>query len=230
MSKHTINRVEEKYIVSKVKYNKLVKELLKHTVHDEYYRMKVCNLYYDTKDYDLIRRSLDKPVYREKIRIRSYDIPKLDSIVYVEIKKKYNNMSNKRRVDISLKEAYQLLEKHDNANDKQIICELLYAKESYLLQPSCYISYDREAYVDKLTKSIRITFDNNLICRDYDLLLEKGCYGVSILDSDDYIMEIKTDAVIPMWLSRIMTELRLYPCSFSKYGTFYRIINEKRGI
>ena len=34
-------------------------------------------------------------------------------------------------------------------------------------------------------------------------------------------MEIKIPGSFPMWLSRILTDLEIYPASFSKYGTAY---------
>ena len=35
-------------------------------------------------------------------------------------------------------------------------------------------------------------------------------------------MEIKTVGSMPVWLSELLTELKIYGCSFSKYGTEYK--------
>ncbi|MPN57406.1 hypothetical protein SDC9_205100 [bioreactor metagenome] len=34
-------------------------------------------------------------------------------------------------------------------------------------------------------------------------------------------MEIKTSKSIPLWLTRLLSEYRVYPASFSKYGAEY---------
>ena len=34
-------------------------------------------------------------------------------------------------------------------------------------------------------------------------------------------MEIKVHAAYPIWLSKLLCELEIYPISFSKYGTAY---------
>ena len=65
----------------------------------------ICNVYYDTPDYRLIRRSLEKPIYKEKLRMRSYG-PVLDTgEVFLELKKKYDGVVYKRRIQLTQWEA-----------------------------------------------------------------------------------------------------------------------------
>ena len=51
-----------------------------------------------------------KPIYKEKIRLRSYGVPNKDTKVYLEVKKKYKGVVNKRRSTLRLKEAYEFTE------------------------------------------------------------------------------------------------------------------------
>jgi len=37
-----------------------------------------------------------------------------------------------------------------------------------------------------------------------------------------YIMEIKCLGGMPIWLSHILAEMKIYPISFSKYGKIYQ--------
>jgi hypothetical protein len=53
------------------------------------------------------------------------------------------------------------------------------------------------------------------------LRLESGVYGERLLPEGQWLMEIKTPQAIPLWLARTLSELRLYPVSFSKYGREY---------
>ncbi len=43
-----------------------------------------------------------------------------------------------------------------------------------------------------------------------------------------YIMEIKTLEAIPEWLSRTLSDLKIFPVSFSKYGSIYMKEMEER--
>ncbi len=61
--------------------------------------------YLDTPDYELIRTSIEKPVYKEKVRLRCYGGSIDDSsTVFVEIKKKFESVVYKRRVEMSLRQ------------------------------------------------------------------------------------------------------------------------------
>lgn len=94
-----------------------------------------------------------------------------------------------------------------------------------------FLSYCRRAYYDKEDNDFRLTFDSDILARNYDLELEKGVYGEYILEKDKYIMEIKTLGAIPIWFVKILDELKISPCGFSKYGEAYTqlILKEKIG-
>ena len=90
----------------------------------------------------------------------------------------------------------------------------------YELKPKVFISYDRISFISKENKNLRITFDNNLNYRLNELNLddEKG----KIFNNDKYILEIKTLDSFPIWLVKALSELEIYPTSFSKYGGIYK--------
>ena len=55
-----------------------------------------------------------------------------------------------------------------------------------------------------------------------------GDFGENIIDKDLCIMEIKALNAMPIWLVEVLNELKIYPSSFSKYGTAYKIIKERK--
>lgn len=61
--------------------------------------------------------------------------------------------------------------------NKQVLKEIEYLLKLYSLEPKVYLAYDRRAMFSKNDKSLRITFDNNIRTRRYDLRLEAGDYG-----------------------------------------------------
>ena len=223
MIQEVFNRVEKKYLLTKLQAEKLSKKISDHIESGEYPYSKICNIYFDTENNELIRKSIEKPLYKEKVRLRSYGVPNKKDKVFLEIKKKFNGVVTKRRIDLSLKETYEYLENGTIPNtNKQIFSELDYCFKKYNLKPNMYISYERYSYVSKEDKNLRITFDTNILSRDYDLNLDKGDYGDKLLNENMYIMEVKTLGSMPIWFTNALAELKIYPTSFSKYGKIYQ--------
>ncbi len=224
----TAQRYEKKYLLSKEQYVEL-KERIKHvTEKDKHGDTTICNIYYDTPEYKLIRKSLDKPEYKEKFRIRSYGVANENTKVFAEIKKKYDGVVYKRRVSYKHKEMMNgtmgQLKLKSNEVDRQILDEITYLFNVYEgLQPMMFISYDREPFFATDESGIRITFDKNILYRTTDLRLDKYVGGIPVLPNDKCcILELKTGPSIPVWISEILTELKIYPASFSKYGVAYQ--------
>lgn len=231
MAIEIFNRYEHKYKMDTETFHKVLKvmdehmELDKHCQNHSFYT--IANIYYDTPDNELIRRSLSKPVYKEKMRLRAYGVPDMDTKVFLEIKKKFNGLVNKRRTTLELHEAYDFIEtgKAPELKDYmngQVVKELEYFLHNYDLKPAVYIAYDRLAYFEKGNDDLRISFDTNIRTRRYDVALESGDHGEKLLDNDTWLMEIKTSMAKPLWLCKMLSELGLKKTSFSKYGTEYK--------
>ena len=105
--------------------------------------------------------------------------------------------------------------------NEQILNELQYCFKFYNLEPMVFLAYDRTAYYSEEDKNFRITFDTNIIAREYDLMLEKGIYGEKVYDDSTYVMEVKCLGGLPLWFVKVINELEIYPSSFSKYGKVY---------
>ena len=222
MANEVFRRKEIKYILTQEQYKSLLHVINNHIEKDKYYKSTICNIYYDTSNYDLIRHSLDKPTYKEKVRLRSYEVPKLDSNVFLEIKKKYAGIVGKRRIEIKLKDFYDYLETGElNNSNEQIKKEIDYCFKLYNLEPKLFLAYDRLSYYDKDDINFRITFDTNIRSREDNLRLEKGDKGKLYFDDDLIVMETKALNAYPMWFVKALSELKLYPGSFSKYGSIY---------
>jgi len=213
-------RVEKKYILNKEQYL-AVKELIKNfMIEDEHGKSTICNLYFDTDNYDLIRHSITKPMYKDKVRLRSYNVPNLESKVYLEIKRKYDGVVSKRRIEMKLTDYYNI-EDGSFYTESQVGKELNYYFNLYNLKPKMYLSYYRRAYYGRDNRDFRITFDSNVIARNFDFAMEKGSYGENVLEKDKYIMEVKTLGAMPIWFVKILDKLQICPCGFSKYGEAY---------
>lgn len=238
MAIEVFNRTEKKYRVDEATYQLLRARLEPYMEADAHSQngdcYLICNIYYDTPDNELIRRSLDKPIYKEKLRLRSYGTVGLTDKVFLEVKKKYEGVVYKRRTKIRLADAYRFVENKRFTNEDgttelprfmnaQVTKELTYFINFYRdIRPAVYLSYERCAMFAKDDPELRITFDRNITTRRHDLGLHYGNYGDKLLPEDQWVMEIKVNQAMPRWLSGILNENKIYPSSFSKYGTEYR--------
>lgn len=231
MAIEVFNRYENKYLLTDAAYRRLYGQLLAYMEPDDYNKQhefySITNLYYDTPSNTIIRHSLSKPKYKEKLRLRAYGTPTEESKVYLEIKKKVFGLVNKRRTALKLHEAYDFVRtgvqpELQSYMNKQVLREIAYLMGQYELQPAVYLSYDRKAMFSKENRDLRITFDTNIRCRRHDLRLESGSYGEELLEPGQWLMEVKAENTIPLWLSRLLSENRMYRTGFSKYGNEYK--------
>ena len=186
-------RCEIKYMLDITQAELLKNQMKQYMTADEHGVSTICSLYFDTPDYLLIQRSMEHPVYKEKLRLRSYGTADKDTTVFVELKKKYESVVYKRRIAMTEDEAERYLLFHEKVKDTQITREIDYCLKNYKkLAPAVMLSYEREAFYAKDDHEFRITFDQNILWRNYDLSLCKGIYGEAILDKNKVLMEVKT--------------------------------------
>lgn len=222
-------REETKYVITRSQYHDLVKALGDHIEPDIYFKNTNCSVYYDTPEFELVSRSLDKPLYKQKIRVRSYGVPKDDtSPVFLEIKKKFKGVGNKRRLALRLKDFYGFLQHGELYGDSpQIEREVKQCFDFYNLSPSMYVAYERYSYCGVKDSDFRLTFDLDLRSRIHDLRLEAGSHGDLFFPDQKVIMEAKGLGAFPLWFVRELSAMQIRPSSFQKYGySFQRRFSE----
>ena len=236
-------RYEIKYVVTAEQKERILKAMEPYMELDRYGMSTVRNLYFDTDDFVLARHSIAKPDFKEKLRVRSYSKADADSTVFVELKRKFDGVVYKRRIGLPEADAMRWMSGEEDRNiiselkreSPQVAAEIEYFAGMYSgLKPVIYLSYDREAYRMKKNPTVsgsgsdfRVTFDSNIFCREEDLSLRSDAYGTPILEEGKYLMELKCPGAIPLWMTKILSDERIYKTSFSKYGTAYCSFMEK---
>lgn len=224
-------RKEVKYLLSTQQLQALLPVIRQHMEPDRFPHSAIGNLYYDTPDYRLIRRSLEKPEYKEKLRLRSYGVPGSDSPVFPEIKKKAGGIVYKRRVSMGCEDAMDYLGGRCPGPEGQIFRELAWMLSAYPeLAPRVFLSYERDSWMGLDEPELRLTLDRDIFYRTYDLDLRWGFWGTPILSPGQTLMEIKIPGAAPMWLSRALSKIGIFPTSFSKYGESYKQIRNERNL
>lgn len=216
-------RKEMKYLMSSEQYEKLMEILSDKIVPDDFPTSAISNLYYDTPDFRLIRTSLQKPKYKEKLRLRCYKVPNATTQAFLEIKKKAMGIVYKRRESLPYQRAIDFLAGKGPGKDTQIFRELDWMLKSYKnMAPAMFLSYDRLSFKGVEDSSVRITFDQNILWRTTTLDLSAGTWGEQLLEPGQKLMEIKISNAMPLWLAHALSECKIYPTSFSKYGKAYQ--------
>ena len=228
----TFKRHEKKYILSKDMYQRLEKLISPFMEKDDFSKNEpylIRNIYLDTPNKDLIRMSCDKPIFKEKIRIRKYGTynDNIDKF-FLEVKRKYDGIVYKRRVCLNKEELHNFTVKGIIPNkssplEKQILKELSYTLSLYEPIPSSFISYKRIAYISKEDSTFRLTFDFDLYARHNDFSFDNPTPEIYLLEDGYVLMEVKVAFGVPLWFSRILSEVKAVPTSFSKYGTDYKL-------
>ena len=232
----SFNRRETKYLLTSEQAEAFLREAQGLLSRDKYGEYTICNLYLDTDDFYFIEHSLDHPAYKEKLRVRSYGNADMSTKIFLEIKKKSKGVVYKRRIVIPFGEASDYVyhgirpPSLDGFVPNQIYEEIDYLMKKYDPKPKLYLAYDREAYFMTEQPEIRITFDKNIRGR-WDNITLTTDENSELLDAgiDNYrVMEIKSGRAIPLEITKILSQLKIYPVSFSKYGRIYTAKVQKK--
>ena len=213
-------------MLTKEQHKDLKNVISNHMMADRYENYLVQSIYLDTDNWDVIRASLNKPIYKEKMRMRCYGIPERGSMMFLELKKKYRGIVYKRRIEFPME---RLMHDKADTNLREIIAddtsqigrELAYYLSVNPVYERAHVSYFRNAFSGNDDAGLRVTFDTDAFFRWHSLDYETPGEGHEIFSPDLVLMEIKTQTGIPLWLARLLSDKKIYPISFSKYGIGY---------
>lgn len=227
-------RYEYKYIVPQKYYLPLKKEILPYVKLDQYITNNVTDdytvrsIYFDNSRFNYYFEKIEGIKNRKKLRIRGYNNANGNSIVFFEIKRKFDIPIRKNRIGYAYENMLNIfqetdLEKframknghHPNYED---IYRFFYHIKRYNLMPVVLIVYEREAYQDKFKTQNRVTFDKNLRSLGFpkieDLFKNED---LNFVLSNQFILEVKFNDHFPVWLEPILFRYNLKKQSASKY-------------
>lgn len=228
----TFKRYEKKFLITTKQRDMLLPAINANMAEDPYCldgkSYRIINLYFDDDESSVIVNSIMKPRYKEKLRLRCYGVPDDENgTVYFEIKSKLYGVVAKRRVGMKYKDALEYIKsgKHPETDVyiyNQVLNEIDEFRKRTPCRPRLIISYDRTAYFQRDRRSVRLTFDENIVTNRDNLDIMKFDGGEPLLPPGYLILEVKTPDTIPLWMSQAFSEAGVYMTSFSKYGREYR--------
>lgn len=232
MAQKVFKRYELKFLINKIQRIRIEEELLNYMELDDYCKINgsymIYNLYFDTDTDDIIRKSIQKPYYKEKLRLRCYKTPATkDDLIFLELKKKISGVVSKRRVTMTFEDVENFINTgvllpNLPYMDQQVLKEITDFLTRYPAKTKVYLSYERTAYYGKEDNEFRVTIDKNILTRRARANFVDGDFGIELLDDGKYLMEVKVNGAIPLWLAQLFSELKIYTSGFSKYGEEYK--------
>ena len=230
-----MGRLEYKFLASTSLADRIRADLLPYVRPDAQHGSQgpgaytVRSIYYDTPRFHCYDAKLAGLRVRRKFRVRGYDHPHQDSIVFLEIKKKCADFIDKHRAPLLGRDLESLLATRDI--DRYVLEtdppeqarrdaeRFLYHYYRYHLSPAALVVYDREAYLGKYDSSLRITFDKNLRGSPSPrlaALYDDACLATAI--SGAFVFEVKFHRnALPGWVRSIISRYRLPRMALSKY-------------
>lgn len=179
---------------------------------------QIRSLYFDDVNNSALFEKTSGISERKKFRVRIYNND--DSKIKLEIKKKYQEFTNKKSTFISKKEYEniyncQITDLMNSNND--IRREYYFEIRNRLLKPKIIIDYYREAYTLPYNE-IRVTFDNDLSYSKPDLnIFSDKTVSYQLAKEYSRILEIKYNNFLPDFVKRIFEPFSLTKLSVSKY-------------
>ena len=238
--KKRFNRYELKYIINPAQYHGLCADLKNFMIPDAYgdgdgfYR--IVSLYYDSPTYSGYRSKIEGLKFRRKLRLRVYpgDDPRKIATGFVEIKQRTNRTVQKKRVILPIEQAERLCNLAEvptglDARDTEAAEEMAYMVRSLALRPAAIVSYRRHAWMGGTYESgMRLTFDMQLQGRISSLNVREVAKLKYFMPLDSFIMEVKCDERVPVWVTSLLAQHNCRLGSISKYCSV--ITNEMRNL
>jgi hypothetical protein len=241
-----LNRLEYKYLVPNEHLDAIRSEILPYVRVDEHalnrtpQEYTIRSIYFDTPDMKFYDEKIDGIKIRRKFRIRGYNELDENEMIFLEIKRKYDNFISKNRAPLRNHDLNCLFSTGDI--DKYIICpendgqnrddarRFLYHYYRHKLSPSVLVVYDREAFFSKFNERVRITFDKNLRSGPYTIsgkLFSE--HPLKPVFKNNFILELKFRKGMPLWARHIIGKYKMPRLAISKYTLCidaHREINE----
>ena len=224
-------RKELKYYVPLEYFGDLRNRLLTYMRHDPFcnprndYRYQVRSIYYDTRSCLFYFEKISGLKVRKKLRIRTYERSESNGVVFLEIKRKIEDMVRKERAAVPLQNLAEVLKETEffsgvyyTGNDERVLNKFTYLLKKLQLEPRVMIVYEREAFLAIDDPAVRATLDLDVrSVLDPSLKHLAGDHQFRSMNARRFILELKLTSRMPAWMRRLLREFNLRDEAISKY-------------
>lgn len=188
----------------------------------------VRSIYYDNRRFACYWEKFDGYRLKKKFRIRGYNKPGPDSVVFLEIKRRYEDFIAKSRAPVRWDQIESVFAGR-GLNDAGVFQagtaqaeaagRFLYNYYRRRLFPAALIAYEREAFFGRFDPALRFTFDKNVRSRMFPALATLyDDRDARFLIPDHFIFEVKFYQFLPRWIPMLVQAFDLQRLALSKYA------------
>jgi len=206
----------------------------------------VHSLYLDSPAMSLYNSTINGDKNRFKLRIRFYDNSE-QTPVFLEIKRRMNNIISKKRVGVTrsgalavlagqIPDASQILS-HQNSSDageafgknEQALLEFTELVNQLQAQAVSHVAYRREAWIVPNSNAVRVTMDREVRCEaDLNAQLLTSMQDPTYVFGDWVILELKFTNRFPTWFRELVEIFNLTQCGAAKYVDGVTLMNQDK--
>jgi len=183
-------------------------------------RYPICSLYLDSEDLLLYQQTAGGEKNRFKLRVRSYADDE-SAPLFFEVKRKVNNIVQKRRARVPRDRAWALLDGRLERDLAALDPEFEYFASHMDLvsaRPLVRVRYMREAYESIAGDPVRVTLDTELMhvgTFDVDVRHDRGRWVTTPVEG--VILELKFTEIFPSWVRDLVRVFGLKQQPVPKY-------------
>ena len=233
-SSRAIGRHEIKYVVRPATAREILELVRAHLILDAHGRDRPANtytvrsVYFDSPALECYEAKIGGQLSREKYRLRTYnDIG--SAPLHVELKRKRGATHTKHRIPIDSRAIAPdaggtildwLPGESPTPAAEAARQRILFKLRRRAYRPVVLVTYDREAYTDRLDSTTRVTLDRHLRAKPSSALQEiHDESGWTYPLGEWVIVEVKFTRHVPRWMGTVHGRLQLKAQACSKYCT-----------
>lgn len=203
---------------------------------------EVHSLYFDTPGLRFYHARRHREPERFKPRVRTYGDLGEGDVAFAEVKRKSNGVVRKTRRKVPLAQWAAFLEGGEPAAPSGAHGDVgfLDAVRWTGAVPVVHVRYRREAWVGVLDPYARVTFDTHLRAAPARGSIEASVPEAALTFFDNpwacgtegspVVLELKSEVLVPAWMTRLVRRFGLPLSSFSKYCQAIDHIAERDGV
>ncbi len=231
----TARRLEYKYLVTKGLADDIRAVIRPYVRLDAFSDMcpdkqyTVRSIYYDTRRFGCYEEKVEGFRFKKKFRIRGYNLPEADSVVFLEIKRKDEYFIDKSRAPVRWDQIESVFAGYGPSGGKipfkegsreaeaarRFLCGYYHKR----MLPVVLVTYEREAFYSRFDRTLRITFDKNVRSRLYPTL--DSLYAdrdMKYVMPGHFVFEVKFHRGLPGWVRSVVMRFDLPRLAVSKYA------------
>ena len=194
------------------------------------YAYPIHSIYFDSDGLSTYQATENGDKNRFKLRVRYYD-DKPESPVFLEMKRRFNDVIQKRRCMLprhALREALTGDTAHVRPKEMEGYTTFTHLMHHLDAKPKAHVAYVREAWMSHYDNSVRVTMDREVrVEPKFDLLPTTAMKSPVMPFGEMMVLELKYTSRFPAWFQELTRTFHLSQSGGPKYSGGVKLFGEE---